>query len=178
MEGSSPSTVSHPKYRMRMRELIRIVEAAAKPRSVDDLADYDGEAIKDGCTKCIPDEIAFADFAFVWWVGGDEDEMAAKRGAFTAAEGATEVEDVPHNEMTTGQQCINPEKVQSILDEPIDETDDANLPVIHRWNGYNILFDGNHRVTADVLRGEPTSKCRVLDLDRYFDADGALKASG
>lgn len=152
-----------------------IVESASKPRSVNDLEDYDGEAIKDGCTKRIPEEIKFADFAFVWWVGGDEEEMQKKRDAFNSAEGEATVEDVRHDEMTTGQQCINPEKVQNLLDKPIDTSDDTNLPVIHRWNSYNILFDGNHRVTADVLRGEPSSKCRVLDLDKYFDNEGHLK---
>jgi hypothetical protein len=152
-----------------------LVEAAARPRSVDDLEDYDGEAIKDGCTKRIPEEIKFSDFAFVWWVGGDEEEMQKKRDAFNTAEGEATVEEVSHKDMTTGQQCINPEKVQNILDKPIDEDDDSNLPVIHRWNGYNILFDGNHRVTADVLRGKTESKCRVLNLDKYFNADGHLK---
>lgn len=159
---------------MRMRQLMMIVESANRARTIDDLEDYDGEAIKDGCTKRIPEEIKFADFAFVWWVGGDEDEMQAKREAFNTAEQEASVETVAHDDMTTGQQCINPDKVKSLLDDPIDDSDDANLPVIHRWNGYNILFDGNHRVSADVLRGAGESKCRVLDLDRYFDDKGGL----
>lgn len=155
---------------MRMREIMAIVEAAAKVRSPDDLEDYDGEAIKDGCTKRIPDEIEFVDFAFVWWVGGDEDEMQKKRRAFNKAEDEAVEKTVRHSSMSTGQQCINPEKVQALMDEPTD-----NLPTIHRWNGYNILFDGNHRVTADILKGRLSSRCRVLDLDRYFDREGNLK---
>lgn len=160
---------------MQMRTLMMILEEASKPRSVDDLEDYHGEAIKDDCTKRIPAEIQFADFAFVWWVGGNQKEMQKKHEAFIAAEKEETIEDVRHDDMTTGQRCINPQKVQNLLDKPLDDSSKANLPVIQRWNGYNILFDGNHRVTADVLKGKPSSKCIVVHLDKYFDADGNLK---
>lgn len=148
---------------------MRLFEFAT--RTVADLADYDGEALKDGCTKRIPDEIAHSDFAFVWWVGGDKEEMLAKRAAFMAAEQKMKPEQVKHSGMCTGQLCVNPDKVESLMDKPA-----SSLPVIHRWNGNDILFDGNHRVVADVLQGKTESKCLVCYLDDYFDEEGKLKS--
>lgn len=153
-----------------MRNLINLIERAQAERSAADLEDYDGDAIKDGCTKKVPDEIAFADFAYVWWVGGTPAEMEDKRDAFTKAEKRMKKERVKHSDMTTGQLCVNPDKVDALIAEPTPKR-----PVIHRWNGYHILFDGNHRVTADVLRGEDASDCLVMDLDQYFDDKGCLK---
>lgn len=153
-----------------MRDWITLVEKAQKTRTADDLEDYDGDAIKDGCTKKVPEEVAFADFAYVWWVGGTQKEMEGKRKAFIAAEKKLKKERVKHADMTTGQLCVNPDKVAALLDNPTDKR-----PVIHRWNGYNILFDGNHRVTADVLRGDKASDCLVMNLNPYFDKKGCLK---
>lgn len=155
-----------------MRYLINLVERLQKPRKASDLKDFDGEALKPNCTKCIPDEITYADFCFVWWVGGSDDEMEEKREAIQKAEEEAKKEDVKHADMVTGQLSVNPEKVQALLDEPTD-----NLPIIHKWNGYLILFDGNHRVVADVLRGQLSTECWVADLDPYFDKKGWLKTS-
>lgn len=156
---------------MRLREFIDLVEKAQKARTAADLEDYDGDAIKDGCTKKVPNEIAFADFAYVWWVGGTQKEMAAKREIFIKAERNMTKERVKHSKMTTGQLCVNPDKVQSLMDNPTKKR-----PVIQRWNGYDILFDGNHRVAADVLRGAKSSECLVMHLDKYFDEKGNLKS--
>jgi hypothetical protein len=153
-----------------MRHLINLIERAEAQRTVEDLEDYDGDALKDGCTKCIPDEIAHSDFAFVWWVGGTKEEMLAKRAAFMAAEQKMKPAMVKHADMCTGQLCVNPDKVESLMDKPA-----KSLPVIHHWNGNHILFDGNHRVVADVLLGKDASKCLVCELDEFFNDDGTLK---
>ena len=154
-----------------MRNLIALIEKAqAEPRTAESLSDYDGDALKDGCTKKLPPEIAFADFAFVWWVGGTKAEMKAKHEAFIALEKDMTQETIPHADMVTGQVCVNPDKVQSLIDNPT-----TKRPVIQRWNGNDILFDGNHRVTADVLSGKTETKCLVMHCDEKFDQDGNLK---
>ncbi len=139
-------------------------------KSASSLKTYHGDAIKDDCTKCIPDELTYHDFAYVWWVGGSPEEMADKYEAFAEAQKGIKAERIEHRDMITGQLCVNPEKVQALLDNPTKKR-----PVIHRWNGYDILFDGNHRVTADILRGDKDSLCLVMNLDEYFDEDGNLK---
>lgn len=137
--------------------------------SIDDLEDYEGDALKPDCTKKIPEEIKFADFSFVFWMGGDIEEMQNKYECFIEAlEKATE-EDIKHEDMVTGQICINPEKVSYLMDNPT-----KNLPIIYRWNNNNIIQDGNHRITADVLNGKTSSLCQVLHLDEYFDETGNL----
>ncbi len=140
------------------------------PSSVSELKDYTGIALKPNCTKSIPDAIQYADFCFVWWVGGNDNDMDRKREAIQKAEEAAVKQQVKHADMVTGQMSINPDKVQSLIDRPTD-----NLPTIHKWNGYHILFDGNHRVVADVLQGEDSSLCWVADLDQYFNDTGWLK---
>jgi hypothetical protein len=42
---------------------------------------------------------------------------------------------------------------------PIDE------PIVMRLGGTSYLWDGNHRVTASILRGESGGSARVVDLD-------------
>ncbi len=149
-----------------MKRWVDIIKEAAE----DDLEEYDGEAIKDNCTRQIPEQISFIDFAYLWWVGGPKSTMAAKRRAFIKAENDMVEKSVRHDTMHTGQQCVNPDKVQAIMDNPTD-----NRPIIHKWNGYHIVFDGNHRIVADVLSGKQSSRCMVADLDKFFDKEGNLK---
>lgn len=156
-----------------MRFFINLVEAIHNTKMADTLKDFDGEALKPNCTKMIPDEIKFADFCFVWWVGGDDDEMEKKRDAIQEAEENAEKKDVLHSDMVTGQISVNPEKIDAIITNPPE--DDNNLPIIHFWNGYHILFDGNHRVVADVLKGNKSTKCFVANLNKAFDNKGMLK---
>ena len=153
-----------------MRFYINLIEQLQTARSASSLDDYDGETLKPDCTKRIPAEIEYADFCFVWWVGGTDEEMEAKRACIQKAEEAAEKREVKHSDLVTGQISVDPEKVQNLIDSPTDK-----LPMIHHWNGHYILFDGNHRVVADVLRGDDSTTCWVAELDPFFDKTGWLK---
>ena len=152
-----------------MRKFINIVLENQEIRSVNDLDDYEGDSLKPDCTKKIPEEIQFADFSFVFWMGGDIEEMKSKYECFIEALDKATDEVIDHKDMVTGQICVNPEKVEYLMNNPTD-----NLPIIYRWNMNNIIQDGNHRITADVLNGKTNTKCQVLHLDEYFDEKGNL----
>jgi hypothetical protein len=41
----------------------------------------------------------------------------------------------------------------------------VDLPIVMRWKGELVLWDGNHRTTATILSGDSRGRARVVDLD-------------
>lgn len=105
-----------------------------------------------------------------------EDYLRQIRGAgiFKRAETAP-VEDVTLAGLHSPQRTINAERLNAHLANPAlvpSGTRGAghggivDMATVVRVNGVDVLHDGNHRATANYLRGQKSIKARVVDLDK------------
>lgn len=120
-----------------------------------------------GPTKNVP--LKRADFDFDWWVKGNQKMLQAKNEAHKYTEKHAKVETIPFSEIRTAQKSV---EVKTVDDYKNGKTR-ADYPVVQRWNGVNFLFDGHHRVTADIEQGKTEGKFLVMDC-WMFDSKGNL----
>ncbi len=80
------------------------------------------------------------------------------------------IEDVPHRLMVTGQARVTHAGVKHYMDNPSTE-----LPEVDLWQGRYIIQDGHHRIVADILRGSPTTRCQVRDMNTLYNWEGYLR---
>lgn len=100
---------------------------------------------------------------------GDTNEFVnQKRAALKSV--PTKIESVPHDKMFTGQLYVSGEGLLQYLENQNSEA----LPYLHYHNGKYVIFDGNHRIVADVLQGKTETKCQVKYVDEYIDPDGCF----
>ena len=62
------------------------------------------------------------------------------------------------------QPFITPEK----MEYPLNNPDPANQPIVLRYKGEDIIWDGHHRITADYLMGIEKRAVRYIDYDALF----------
>lgn len=87
------------------------------------------------------------------------EQMKPFLGALTNQD-ALPVKTVHMKTVVALQDRVNPDKVQSMVD---DEPDD--LPLVVRLGGRNVIADGHHRMTARSLMGRKTAQVRFMNLD-------------
>lgn len=94
-------------------------------------------------------------------------------GVFKRAEDA-KIEDVPLSDLWGVQRHVNAERLQSHLESPDLVPAGArgpghggliDIPTVVRIGGKSVIHDGHHRATAAHLRGQPSIRARVVDLD-------------
>lgn len=87
---------------------------------------------------------------------------------------AAPILDVPLKHIVTNQRSVDPEHVAAYILKPDavekgQKNPKTGTPVDHvivvKYKNVLHLHDGNHRVTAALLRGEDTIEARVVDLD-------------
>jgi len=95
-------------------------------------------------------------------------------GIFKRADDAP-VEDVPLAHLRAVQRTVGADRLAQHVDYPglIPKGErgekhggPVDLPVVVRTGGMDIIHDGTHRSTAAFLRGQPTVRARVVDLDK------------
>lgn len=82
------------------------------------------------------------------------------------------VEDVPTDKLVSnGQKTVRKDQVAHYIAHGDTKGMDhggkhpTDHPIVVKVGGKHVTFDGHHRVTAAILRGEKTVKARVVDLD-------------
>lgn len=78
---------------------------------------------------------------------------------------------VPIKSIVTVQHSVDPLHVAAYVLNPSDKSKPApsgvpvDLPIVLKYKGQLLLWDGNHRTTAHWSLGDKTVKARVADLD-------------
>jgi hypothetical protein len=86
---------------------------------------------------------------------------------------AAPVETVSYAGMRTIQHTTKSNRLESYVKKPDLIPKGArspggwpiDLPIVMRWRGELVLWDGNHRTTSAILSGEGKGRARVVDLD-------------
>jgi hypothetical protein len=85
--------------------------------------------------------------------------------AFAAKHGKTDR--VSLSSLVTIQPTVDRQRVLACVAWDLNSTPEDQLPVVLYYDGYSILWDGNHRVVAAYFRGEKTTMVRSFKLDDF-----------
>jgi hypothetical protein len=90
--------------------------------------------------------------------------------------GYGEVESIDPAELYTMQRTVNPDIVQQYVEDPghTPRNPDTNQVAAIKREGRRILFNGNHRAVAALVRGEPID-VHVVDMDRAREYEEQLR---
>lgn len=88
--------------------------------------------------------------------------------------GSAPVEKVPTSKLVTnGQKTVRVDQVEHYIGAPKaagtphggGKDHGTDHPIVVKVGGHHVLFDGHHRATAAILRGDNHIDARVVDLD-------------
>lgn len=96
------------------------------------------------------------------------------------------IRSVPIAQIRSIQHTVNRDRVEQYIRNPkmirrgqrsSEHGGVIDLPVVVIWKGENILYDGNHRTTADMFRGAKTIEARFVDLDEILAGNRAASST-
>ena len=107
-------------------------------------------------------------------VGSNDYDRAIGKGSLKRRIAEAPVERVPTGKLVTnGQKSVRVDQLEHYISRPNASGSDhggkgthgTDHPIVVKIGGRHIIYDGHHRATAAVLRGEKAIDARVVDLD-------------